>query len=62
MYNNELMINILMADGHTREEAEKFDVFLMNSHELPRPMLSEMVSAIPKQYSKARSRCRYSVG
>lgn len=32
MYNNELMINILMEDGHTREEAEKFDVFLMNSH------------------------------
>ena len=31
-------------------------------YELPSPTTSEMVSTIPKQYSKARSQCRYSVG
>ena len=33
----------------------------VNNNELPPPMLSEMVSTIPK-YSKARSQCHYSVG
>ena len=31
-------------------------------YELPSPTTSEMVSTIPKQYSKARSQCHYSVG
>ena len=31
-------------------------------NELPSPTTSEMVSTIPKQYSKARSQCHYSVG
>ena len=38
------------------------DVYRVHKDELPSPTTSEMVSTIPKQYSKARSRCHYSVG
>ena len=35
---------------------------ILGFYELPSPTTSEMVSTIPKQYSKARSQCHYSVG
>jgi hypothetical protein len=38
------------------------DVLFVAEDELPSPTTSEMVSTIPKQYSKARSQCHYSVG
>ena len=70
----ELFIEMLKTIYHT-EDVEGYesgyldrywtngeDVLFVAEDELPSPTTSEMVSTIPKQYSKARSQCHYSVG